>query len=216
MIFLLQKMKYEHMFMALLFVISVTALVVGSIALSKDDRDEIIVDDDSELNSTLSLASRGPGHRSKITTVFLTARDNVVVISRPKNPTQYFLTIPPHTNYIFELDRALHVHKPYTYVVTGYYFRSNRPTTIYPSIQNNTSNEITVQIMYSNNRSRFLRQFLKRDIFTIPVDGVFSFHSRAPEVVNLSGRALVPGIAKDPFITNYGQLYTSATLAFNE
>lgn len=37
----MEYMTYDHMFMGLLFVISVIALVVGSVALSRDDRDKV-------------------------------------------------------------------------------------------------------------------------------------------------------------------------------
>ena len=211
-------MKYEHMFMALLFVISVTALVVGSIALSKDDRDEIIVDDDSELNSTLSLASRGPGHRSKITTIYLAANDNVVVVPTPyKPPTQYFITIPPHTNYTFELDMAFYIGSK-TYLVTGSYVEgannnSNNPSKIRPLIQNNTSSEITVQLIVHSKYSNLLTEYITRKEVMITVHDVYSFHSRAPEIINLTGRVEPQGTRTYPSIQT--QLYTGATLAFN-
>ena len=46
-------MTNDRMFMILLFIISITALIVGGIALNNDDRD-IVIDETSELNGSLA------------------------------------------------------------------------------------------------------------------------------------------------------------------
>jgi len=50
-------MTNDRMFMILLFIISITALIVGGIALNNDDRD-IVIDETSELNGSLAAVPK--------------------------------------------------------------------------------------------------------------------------------------------------------------
>ena len=105
-----------------------------------------------------------------------------------------------------------------TYLVTGSYVEgannnSNNPSKIRPLIQNNTSSEITVQLIVHSKYSNLLTEYITRKEVMITVHDVYSFHSRAPEIINLTGRVEPQGTRTYPSIQT--QLYTGATLAFN-
>ena len=154
-------MTLEHMFMILLFVISVSALIVGSIALSKDDRDRMVFyEDKSGLNSSTSLSATSLSKtmtKADITDYYPKQDNQIVKIPQANGPCINRIHILKDQSVILNMDLALYLGKQNNdsiYLITGYYIEgfNSRPLPPYyinPVLENKSGRDEFVDIVFN-------------------------------------------------------------------
>lgn len=187
-------MKYDRMFMVFLLVVSITALVVGSIALSKDDRNALVLYGKNNIVRTNTTH-----HYPKNNSVVKITNKNYQVINIEKG---HKITLEIQSPLYLGKSSLPSIPNLPTYLVTEDYVEgkggNNYLTTV---VENNSNEHQQLDIVFSDiGATDILQNFVKTK-----TKGVYSFAALSPTIQSLTG------LVKSETEVN---LYKSAKLKF--